>query len=147
MRLLAALFVAGAFVAASAESGQRKDFTPIQKKWWAFQPVKADPAATIDSLLLAKMAGKGVIPNGPADKVTLLRRASLVLTGLPPTPEETQAFLADRSPAAFESVVDRLLASPQYGERWARHWLDLARYADSEGFNSDETPVEYPEQK
>ena len=139
MRLLAALFVAGAFVAASAESGQRKDFTPIQKKWWAFQPVKADPAATIDSLLLAKMAGKGVIPNGPADKVTLLRRASLVLTGLPPTPEETQAFLADRSPAAFESVVDRLLASPQYGERWARHWLDLARYADSEGFKSDET--------
>ena len=139
MRLLAALFVAGAFVAASAESGQRKDFTPTQKKWWAFQPVKADPAATIDSLLLAKMAGKGVIPNGPADKVTLLRRASLVLTGLPPTPEETQAFLADRSPAAFESVVDRLLASPQYGERWARHWLDLARYADSEGFKSDET--------
>ena len=139
MRLLAALFVAGAFVAASAESGQRKEFTPIQKKWWAFQPVKADPAASIDSLLLAKMAEKGVVPNGPADKVTLLRRASLVLTGLPPTPDETQAFLADGSAAAFERVIDRLLASPQYGERWARHWLDLARYADSEGFKSDET--------
>ena len=139
MRLLAALFVAGAFAAAFAESGQRKEFTPIQKKWWAFQPVKADPAAGIDALLLAKMAEKGVTPNAPADKVTLLRRASLVLTGLPPTPEETQAFLADGSAAAFERVIDRLLASPQYGERWARHWLDLARYADSEGFKSDET--------
>jgi len=139
MRLLAALFVAGAFVAAFAESGPRKEFTPIQKKWWAFQPVKADPKASIDSLLLAKMAEKGVVPNGPAGKVTLLRRASLVLTGLPPTPEEIQAFLADGSTAPFERVVDRLLASPQYGERWARHWLDLARYADSEGFKADET--------
>jgi len=139
MRLLTALFIAGALAAAFAESGQRKEFTPIQKKWWAFQPVKAEPAAGIDALLLAKMAEKGLTPNGPADKVTILRRAALVLTGLPPTPEETQAFLADSSPTAFERVIDRLLASPQYGERWARHWLDLARYADSEGFKADET--------
>jgi hypothetical protein len=139
MRLFAALLLAGALAAAFAESGQKKEFSPSQKKWWAFQPVKADPAATIDSLLLAKMVEKGVVPNAPADKNTLLRRASLVLTGLPPTPEETQAFLADKSPNAFEKVVDRLLASPRYGERWARHWLDLARYADSEGFKADET--------
>jgi hypothetical protein len=139
MRPLAALLLAGAFAAAFAETGQRKEFTPAQKRWWAFQPVKSDPAATIDSLLLAKMAEKGVSPNPRADKPTLLRRASLVLTGLPPSPEELQAFLADPSPNAFEKVVDRLLASPAYGERWARHWLDLARYADSEGFKADET--------
>jgi len=139
MRLLIALLVGGAFMAAFGESGQRKEFSPLQKKWWAFQPVKASPGATIDSLLRAKMAEKGVVPNAPADKITLLRRASLVLTGLPPTPEETQAFLADGSAGAFEKVVDRLLASPAYGERWARHWLDLARYADSEGFKADET--------
>ncbi|MGH9661348.1 MAG: DUF1549 and DUF1553 domain-containing protein, partial [Bryobacteraceae bacterium] len=74
-----------------------------------------------------------------ADRITLIRRATLDLTGLLPAPEEVQAFLADDSPTAFETVVDRLLASPRYGERWARHWLDLARYADSEGFKSDET--------
>ncbi|MBI2686131.1 MAG: DUF1549 domain-containing protein [Acidobacteria bacterium] len=146
MRLLIALFAAGAFVAAFAESGQRKEFTPMQKKWWAFQPVHVEPApeavgakTEIDRFLFAKMAEKGVRPNPQADKVTLLRRASLVLTGLPPTPGETQAYLSDSSANAFEKVVDRLLASPHYGERWARHWLDLARYADSEGFKSDET--------
>jgi hypothetical protein len=146
MRLLAALLVAGVFVAAFAETGQKKEFTPMQKKWWAFQPVRVEPAPNvagaktdIDRFLMAKMAEKGVTPNAPADRVTLLRRASLVLTGLPPTPEETQAFLSDSAPNAFEKVVDRLLASPAYGERWARHWLDLARYADSEGFKSDET--------
>ena len=139
MRLFAALLLAGALAAAFAETGQKKEFSPIQKKWWAFQPVKATPGATIDSLLLAKMAEKGVTPNPKADKVTLLRRATLVLTGLPPTPEQTQAFLNDSAPNAFEKVIDQLLASPQYGERWARHWLDLARYADSEGFKSDET--------
>ena len=71
--------------------------------------------------------------------MTLLRRVSLDLIGLPPTPEEVEAFLADASPDAYEKVVDRLLASPRYGERWARHWLDLARYAESEGFKADET--------
>ena len=138
MRPFAALLLVGA-LAASAETGAQKDFTPIQKKWWAFQPVRPTPGATIDSLLHAKMAPKGVTPNPRADKPTLLRRASLVLTGLPPSPEELQSFLADSSPQAFEKVIDRLLASPAYGERWARHWLDLARYADSEGFKADET--------
>jgi hypothetical protein len=138
MRPFAALLLVGA-LAASAETGAQKDFTPIQKKWWAFQPVRPAPGATIDSLLHAKMAPKGVTPNPRADKPTLLRRASLVLTGLPPSPDELQSFLADSSPQAFEKVIDRLLASPAYGERWARHWLDLARYADSEGFKADET--------
>src|SRR5207245_6072319 len=78
-------------------------------------------------------------PPPPADQITLLRRATLDLIGLPPSPEEAQEFLADNSPDAFAKVVDRLLASPQYGERWGRHWLDLARYADTAGFKGDET--------
>src|SRR5207244_13120466 len=72
------------------------------------------------------------------DRITLLRRAYLDLIGLPPTPEEVTAFLADQSPKAFSKVVERLLASPHYGERWGRHWLDLARFAESEGFKADE---------
>ena len=81
---------------------------------------------------------KKIKPNPPADRITLIRRATLDLTGLPPTPEDVQAFLADSSPDAYAKVVDRLLASPQYGERWGRHWLDLARYADTNGFKTDE---------
>jgi hypothetical protein len=121
----------------------------MQKKWWAFQPVVKHPPppvsrqnwakTEIDRFVLAKLEEKKIAPNPPADRVTLLRRVTQDLTGLPPTPEEVQAFLSDTSPRAFEKVVDRLLASPRYGERWARHWLDLARYADSEGFKSDET--------
>ncbi len=121
-------------------------FTERQKKYWAFQPVaKATvPAGAkpqrnpVDAFLHAKLAEKRMQPNPPADRVTLLRRASLDLTGLPPTPEEVQEFVSDRSATPFEKVVDRLLASPHYGERWGRHWLDLARYADSNGFKSDE---------
>src|SRR5262249_14649983 len=93
----------------------------------------------IDAFILAALDARSLRPAAPADKLTLIRRATLDLTGLLPTPEETQAFLADNSPDAFARVVDRLLASPRYGERWARHWLDLARYSDSEGFKSDET--------
>jgi hypothetical protein len=131
----------------SAETDHQ--FTPAQRKYWAFQPVKkpAVPEAQnkawvknpIDAFILARLEQKKVPPAAPADKITLLRRATFDLTGLPPRPEEVQAFLSDNSPQAFEKVVDRLLASPQYGERWARHWLDLARYAESEGFKSDET--------
>src|SRR5205085_6279903 len=73
------------------------------------------------------------------DKVALLRRVSFDLIGLPPSPEEVQAFVKDTSATAYEKVVDRLLASPRYGERWARHWLDLARYAESDGFKADDT--------
>ena len=126
-----------------------KSFTPQQRRWWAFQKVvkPSVPAVKnrvwvkneIDSFILARLEVKNLTVAPAADRVTLIRRATLDLTGLVPTPEEVQAFVSDVAPDAFEKVVDRLLASPRYGERWARHWLDLARYADSEGFKSDET--------
>src|SRR5579872_4689979 len=126
-----------------------KPFTAQQRRWWAFQkvvkPTPPTPANSawvkndVDAFILAKLEEKNLTPAPPADRVTLIRRATLDLTGLLPTPEEVQAFTADTSSDAFAKVVDRLLASPRYGERWARHWLDLARYADSEGFKSDET--------
>ena len=110
---------------------------------WAWQPVKhSAPPETpndnwsqtpIDKFILAKLTDKGLQANPPADKRTLIRRATFDLIGLPPTPEEVQNFLADDSPAAFAKVVDRLLASPHYGERWGRHWLDVARYSDTKG--------------
>jgi hypothetical protein len=135
----------GAGPAGSAE----KKFSDQQRRYWAFQKVvkSAVPAVKdagwarnpIDAFIMAKLQEKNLRPNPPADKTTLLRRATLDLIGLPPTPEEVQAFLADPSPDAFAKVVDRLLASPQYGERWGRHWLDLARYADTNGFKGDET--------
>jgi hypothetical protein len=114
---------------------------------WAFRPVvrprvprvKASNWVrnAIDAFVLARLEKQGLRPSPAADRVTLLRRASLDLTGLPPTPAEVDAFVADPSPDAYESTVDRLLASPHYGERWGRHWLDLARYADSNGYTID----------
>jgi hypothetical protein len=114
--------------------------TEEQRRWWAFQPVRevsppavknsAWPRSQIDRFILAELEAHGLTPAAPADKRTLLRRATFDLTGLPPTPEEVDAFLADESPDAFANVVDRLLASPAYGERWCRHWLDVVRYAD-----------------
>src|SRR5439155_22131508 len=83
--------------------------------------------------ILAKLDEKKLSPSNRASKLTLIRRATFDLIGLPPTPQEIDAFLADRSPDAFAKVVDRLLASPNYGERWARYWLDVARYADTAG--------------
>src|SRR5262249_32784593 len=91
----------------------------------------------IDNFILAKLEQKGLKPAPPADRVTLLRRATFDLTGLPPTPKEIDDFLADQSPDAFTTDVDRLLASPRYGERWGRHWLDVARFADSNGTDYD----------
>jgi hypothetical protein len=91
----------------------------------------------VDAFVLAKLEAAGLKPAPPADRRTLIRRATFDLTGLPPTPEEVDAFLADRSPGAFEKVVERLLASPQYGEKWGRHWLDVARYADSNGMDEN----------
>jgi uncharacterized protein DUF1553/uncharacterized protein DUF1549/cytochrome c len=95
------------------------------------------PQSPIDRFILAKLEEKGLRPAPPADRRTLIRRLYFDLTGLPPTPEEIDAFLADDSPEAFAKAVDRLLASPAYGERWGRHWLDVARYADTAGDNSD----------
>jgi len=111
-------------------------------KHWAFQPVKPQavpatkqPAAhQIDAFVLAKLDGKGMSLSAPADRRTLIRRAAYDLTGLPPTAEEIDAFEKDQAPNAFEKVIDRLLASPHYGERWGRHWLDVARYADTKGY-------------
>ena len=116
-------------------------------KHWAWQPVKpvAPPAVRnaawvrtpIDAFLLAKLEAAGIPPAPPADRRTLLRRVTFDLTGLPPTPEEIDSFLADESPAAYEKVVERLLASPAYGERWGRHWLDLVRFAETLGHEFD----------
>jgi hypothetical protein len=116
------------------------------EKFSPFQPIpKAEvprdlsgwSANSIDRFVRAKQREQGLQPAGPADQRTLLRRATFDLIGLPPTPEEVKAFLTDRSPDAFAKVVDRLLASPQYGERWGRHWLDVVRYADTGGFEGD----------
>jgi hypothetical protein len=124
-------------------------FTATQKTFWSLQPV-AKPAVPavknqqwvktpIDAFILEKLAAQNLAPNPPADKVTLLRRATVDMTGLQPTPEEIAQFLNDSSPDAWTKVVDRLLASPAYGERWGRHWLDIVRYADSNGYKADET--------
>jgi cytochrome c553 len=117
------------------------------RKFWSFQPIANPPVPTVknpkwiqsplDNFILAKLEEKKLKPAPAADKRTLLRRATFDLTGLPPTPAEIDAFLADKSPKAFATVVDRLLSSPQYGERWGRHWLDVARYADSNGLDEN----------
>ncbi|HET8548537.1 MAG TPA: PSD1 and planctomycete cytochrome C domain-containing protein [Bryobacteraceae bacterium] len=119
--------------------------TPAQRAFWAFQPVKAPlvpqvratgwPRNAIDRFVLARLEKEGLRPVRQADKRTLIRRATFDLIGLPPTPQEVDTFLHDTSADAFAKVVDRLLASPHYGERWGRYWLDVARYSDDR-FNS-----------
>jgi len=117
------------------------------QKHWAFDPIaKPEPPAVadkswplnpIDYFVLARLDQDGIKPSPEAGRATLIRRVSLDLLGLPPTPEEVDAFVADMSPDAYEELVDRLLGSPHYGERWGRRWLDVARYADSNGYNID----------
>jgi hypothetical protein len=117
------------------------------RKFWSFQPLKdyqppkvknaAWVKSPIDRFILAKLEEKGLKPVADADKRALIRRATFDLTGLPPTPDEVEEFLKDASPNAFEKVVDRLLGSQAYGEKWGRHWLDVVRYADTAGDNSD----------
>src|SRR5579872_4528277 len=105
---------------------------------WSLQPIRRSAAdATIDGFILARLEKEGIKPSPPADRATLLRRVSLDLTGLPPTPQEVEDFLADQRPEAYERLVDRLLDSPHFGEKWARYWLDLAHYADSDGYEKD----------
>jgi hypothetical protein len=121
--------------------------TDADKNFWSFKPLsKAAPPTPqqqgwavhpIDQFVLANLEKNGLKPAPQADKTTLLRRATFDLTGLPPTEKELHDFLADKSPQAFEKLVDRLLASPRYGERWGRHWLDVMRYADSTGSDED----------
>ncbi|WP_254507046.1 PSD1 and planctomycete cytochrome C domain-containing protein [Anatilimnocola floriformis] len=117
------------------------------KKFWSFQPIVDHPTPAVkdvawakngvDSFVLAQLEAKDIRPAAAVDKLTLLRRATFDLTGLPPTPAEIATFLQDESPTAFAAVVDRLLDSPHYGERWGRHWLDVARYADSNGVDEN----------
>jgi mono/diheme cytochrome c family protein len=128
--------------AAAAPTSPAKVITPEQRAFWSFQPLKdaTIPAVkekswaktNIDHFVLAKLEAKGMKPVAPADRRALIRRVTLDLIGLPPTAEEVDAFVADKSPTAYEKVVDRLLASPRYGERWGRHWLDVARYAEDD---------------
>ncbi len=120
---------------------------PEQRAFWSIQPLSQPeppqvrdsgwPRTDIDRYVLAKLEQQGLTPVRPADRRTLLRRVSLDLIGLPPTPEETEAFLKDDAPNAFDKVVERLLASPQYGEAWARLWLDVARFGEDDGRSLD----------
>jgi len=124
------------------------------KTHWAFIPPRTGPPPqvrragwprnAIDAFILARLEAEGLEPSEQADSPTLIRRLSLDLVGLPPTPKEVEAFLQDRSPAAYEKLVDRLIASPHYGERWARRWLDLARYADTNGYEKDRPRSVWP---
>jgi len=121
--------------------------TEEERSFWSFQPVRRPDVPSvrdsrwvttaIDAFILARLEENDLAPAPPAEKAALLRRATYDLIGLPPTPEEVDAFLADDSPDAFEKVVDRLLASPHYGERWGRHWLDLVRFAETNSFERD----------
>ncbi|MBI2929942.1 MAG: DUF1549 domain-containing protein [Verrucomicrobia bacterium] len=127
----------------ASATAQAKD----PKQHWAFKPPvrspvpatkdKKWPRTDLDRFILARLEKEGLKPSPEADKITLLRRLHFDLIGLPPTVEEVDAFLADKSSEAYEKVVEKLLASPHYGERWGRHWLDAARYADTEGFEKD----------
>ena len=129
----------GTVFSASVETGV---ITDRQRAFWSFQPLKviAIPETKdshwartpIDKFVLAKMLDAGIKPSLQADRRALIRRATYDLTGLPPTPEEVDAFVKDKSPRAWENLIDRLLASPKYGERWGRHWLDVARYAEDD---------------
>src|SRR5450432_4222851 len=126
-------------------------YTAGERRHWAFQPRKDPTPPTfstaagkawaktpIDAFLLAALAKAGLKPAPSADRATLLRRATFDLTGLPPTPPEIDAFVTDKSPNAWEKVVDRLLASPRYGEQWGRHWLDVVRFGESRGYERNE---------
>jgi hypothetical protein len=135
------------FAAVSAADEKYADpaLTPKDRAHWAFVPPrKAESPKTkhqitnaIDAFVRARLEREGLAPSGEADKLTLLRRVTLDLTGLPPTPAEVDAFLKDDAADAYEKVVDRLLASPHFGERWAGHWLDVVRFAESNGYELD----------
>jgi hypothetical protein len=126
------------------DGGAKWGDTAIQAQptWWSFQKLKKPTVPTgaanpIDAFILAKLKEQKLVPVAKASRRALLKRLSIDMLGLPPTPAELDAFEADRSPEAYSKVVDRMLASPRYGERWGRHWLDVVRYADTGGFETD----------
>ncbi len=135
------------WIAAGANIPAGDVIKPTGSQHWSFQPlvarplpevhIAAWPANPIDAWILTRLEHERLVPSPEAERPTLFRRVSLDLVGLPPSPDEVDAFALDRSPDAYERLVDRLLASPHYGERWGRHWLDLARYADSNGYTRD----------
>ncbi len=135
-------------------AGSSAGYGGVGRAHWAFQPVqkpelpavtdKSWPRNPIDHFVLAKLEAHGMTPSPPADRATLIRRVYFDLVGLPPTALEVQAFVEDPDPGALEQVVDRLLASPQYGEHWARHWLDVARYSDTKGDPARQEDPRYP---
>ena len=132
---------------AHAARDDRRRIPDAQSHGWAWQPIRAQTPPTvsnrgwvhdpIDQFILAKLDQASLSPAAPADRRALIRRATFDLTGLPPTPREVEDFVADSSPDAFTNVVDRLLASPHFGECWARHWMDLVRYAETYGHEFD----------
>lgn len=153
---VARVFKLAAFVAAlnpgerfhaSADDATRLHSTEQRKQHWAFQPVARPaipavknqrwPRNSVDQFILARLEQEQLPPSHEADRLTLIRRASFDVIGLPPTPAEIDDFLADKNPDAYERLVERLLASPRYGERWARHWLDVVRFAESAGFETN----------
>lgn len=140
----------GALTAAPEPEGDQplSEISSEEKKFWAFQPIQRPAlpvvrnsqlrATAVDDFLLAKLEEKGLTYSSEADKRVLIRRAYFDLIGLPPKPDDVDAFIADSAPDAYEKLLDRLLDSPQYGERWGRHWLDVAGYADSDGYDEDD---------
>ena len=142
--MLAVVIAAWGTTASAAAQNSAKEV------WWSLRPLErptqpgpevrspgSSLANPIDAFIRAKLAEHGLEPSPEADRRTLARRLFFDLTGLPPTPEEVAAFVADEEPHAYEKLVDRLLASPRYGEHWARHWLDVANYADTHGNDHD----------
>jgi len=134
----------GATAAAAPPGDAPAASADARRRHWAFRPVRdvkppvvkdrGWPRTTVDPFVLAGLEARGLAPSPEADRRTLIRRATFDLIGLPPTPEEVEAFADDRAPGAYEGLVDRLLASPHHGERWGRYWLDVARYADTKGY-------------
>jgi hypothetical protein len=129
------------------EQGARDDApkdTPAEETWWSLRPLRlpgvpkiASARNPIDAFLLDKLQASGLTPSSAADRRTLARRVYYDLHGLPPTPDEMESFVNDKSPDAYDKLIDRLLESPRYGERWARHWLDVIHYGDSHGYDKD----------
>ncbi|MHC5005280.1 MAG: DUF1549 domain-containing protein, partial [Planctomycetota bacterium] len=142
------LLLALAVVPGGATTGPEEDGAqPVRESWWSYRPLgrpEVPPVrdgawvrTPIDAFILAGLEEAGLAPAPPADRIALIRRATYDLTGLPPTPEEVDAFLSDEAPGAWERLVDRLLASPHYGEKWGRHWLDLVRFGETDSYERD----------